>query len=156
MSVTLLAGTLGILVVVWGAYSALVGYEVRVGERVALRSVRSRADHVFTWIQTQLCVVVRYIDRHIIRLSWYYSVHSCLQAALRVVVSLYDYLERWFHNNRAQARALRAERRAMKRGRMVTPVAASPHLTSIAEHKNEVALTEKQKQKLKTKKLERE
>ncbi len=156
MTPTTLALVLGVLSVCWLLWSYLVGREVARGERLMLAGLRSRLDSGVAHFRLSLKAVLDYLDRHIIRLSWYYSLHSLLQAALRVVVSLYDYLEGRFHQNRLRARALRAERRARKQGKAVTPVMVDTHLTSIAEHKAETALSDKQKQKLKTKKLERE
>ncbi len=155
MSVTALLLTWGVLAVLWLLWSYLVGVETERGSRVFLPRVRIFLDRLVSATARLVAGVVRYIDRHIIRLSWYYSLHSFLQAALRVVVSIYDYLESWFHQNRARARALRAERRT---GRGESPVAVktSPtHLAEIAEHKEQTALTEKQKVKLRTKKLEK-
>ncbi len=156
MTPTTLSLILGALVVCWLVWSFVVGREVARGERMVLAQFRSRLDRGVERTRGGLRSVIHYLDRHVIKLSWYYSLHSFLQAALRVVVSLYDYLEQRFHLNRQRARVIRAERRAMRRGKEVTPVVADPHLTSIAEHKAEMALTDKQKQKLKTKKLERE
>ena len=156
MTPTTLSLILGALVVCWLVWSFVVGREVARGERILLAHFRSRLDQGVERTRGGLRSVIHYLDRHVIKLSWYYSLHSFLQAALRVVVSLYDYLEGRFHSNRMRARAIRAERRAMKRGKEVAPVTVDPHLASIAEHKAEVALTSKQKQKLKTKKLERD
>lgn len=150
-----LSATLLALIVSWLGFASLVSYEERKGGRVVLVGLRSRLDQLVLWVLAVGSAFIRYVDRHIIRLSWYYSLHSLLQAALKVVVSLYDYLEQWFHQNRKRARALRAERRAVKRG-VVPTTTASALLTSIAAHKENTALTERQKQKLKSKKLERE
>jgi hypothetical protein len=155
MTLTTLSLVLGVLLGCWFAWSFLVGRELVRGEKLFLVNARHRLDRGVERLQVGVEAVVHYLDRHIIRLSWYYSLHSFLKAALRVVVSLYDYLERRFHSNRMRARAIRAERRAMKRGKEAGSVTIDPHLASIAEHKAEVALSTKQKQKLKTKTLER-
>jgi hypothetical protein len=155
MSVTVLSFTLAGLVVAWVALSVIVGVEERRGVRIFLSSARSYGDLGVVTVTRLIAKFVRYVDHHVVRLTWYYSLHSLLQAALRVVVSLYDYLEQRFHLNRKRARALRAERRGVKIGAPVTPSATTSHLGAIAEHKETVALTEKEKQKLKTKKLER-
>ena len=156
MTSTTLLLMLGVLLTGWLTLSFLVGREVARGERLVLAQLRGRIDRGVERIQAGIQSVIHYLDRQVIKLSWYYSLHSFLQAALRVVVSLYDYLEGRFHHNRMRARAIRAERRAVKRGKEMVPVTVDPHLASIAEHKAETALTAKQKQKLKTKKLERE
>lgn len=152
MTVTGLSILLGALVIGWMAFSAMVGREVRTGQRLFLSGLRSYLDDVVVKVERTLLVAIDYIDRHVIRLSWYYSLHSLLQAALRVVVSLYEYLERWFHQNRLRARALRAERRTAKKSG--AGLVANQHLANLAEHKEAVALTDREKQKLKNKKLE--
>ncbi len=132
----------------WLALSYVVGVETVRRERVMLVVFRSYLDRVLLRLFERGTLVIRYVDRRIIRLSWYYSLHSLLQAALRVVVSLYDYLEKIFHINRKRARAIRAERRIRKE--------SSGMLQSVALHKETTALTPTQKKKLRTKKLERE
>lgn len=153
MTITVLSLIFGALVLTWLLLSALVGREVRIGRRVVLAGVRAWLDSVILRVGHVVSVAIDYVDRHVIRLSWYYSLHSFLQAALRVVVSLYEYLERWFHHNRMRARALRAEKRGVKKPRENT---ADTHLSDLVEHKEATALSEREKQKLRTKKLERE
>jgi len=152
--ILVLALTLVSLLVLFVAYSALVGAEMTRGNRLILSGMRAHLDRCVSWLIMRTAAVIRYLDRHIIRLSWYYSLHSFLHIVLRIVVSVYDYFESWFHQNRQRARALRAERRALVRTKQ-SPVKVDTHLTSIAEHKEQNALSEKQRQKLKTKKLER-
>lgn len=126
----------------------MVGVEVRQGNRTIMPGFRSRLDGVVVWVNSMVSLTLRYLDRHVIKLSWYYSLHSLLQAALRVVVALYDYLEQTFHANRKRARAIRAERRLGG--------VRSSMLQSVAEHKESSALSNAQKKKLRNKKLERE
>lgn len=88
-----------------------------------------------------------YVLRHIIKLSWYYSLHSMLRAVMGLLVHTYDSLEMIVIKNRERARRLRAE------GRILT---GGNHLTEIEKHKASTALTSSQKKKLRAKKLERE
>jgi hypothetical protein len=119
-------------------------------------SLRGHADAICTSGVASIAAAARYLDERIIRLSWYYSVHRLLQTALRIVVSVYDYLERRFYRNRERARQLRAGRRSASSTALGKNASTTEgHLTMIAAHKEEVALTEKQKQKLKTKRLEK-
>lgn len=152
MTITELVIILTTLVTGWFVLSAVVGKEVRAGHRLFFPRLRHSLDTFVERFEKTVLLTVDYIDRHIIRLSWYYSLHSCLQAALRVVVSLYEYLEHWFHQNRLRARALRAERRGAKR-KAEEPV-GDQHLADLAVHKEAMALTQRQKQKLKNQKLE--
>ncbi|MBY0309552.1 hypothetical protein K2Q16_00165 [Patescibacteria group bacterium] len=156
MSLTVLSFTLAGLIVAWVALSVLVGIEEKRGMRIFLSGARAQGDRSVSTCATLLAKFLRYVDHHIVRLTWYYSLHSFLQAALRVVVSLYDYLEQRFHLNRKRARALRAERRGKRHLSGATASATTSHLGAIAEYKESTALTDKEKQKLKTKKLERE
>jgi hypothetical protein len=95
------------------------------------------------WLATQW----RFLVKHTIQLSWYYSIHSALRTVLTVLVQLYDRLELVFVRNRERAKVLRAERRAhSKQGEQ-------SHLTAIREHKTATALTPAEKKKLKAKRL---
>lgn len=152
MTTTELTLLLGALVLVWLILSAVVGREVTTGRRLFLVVVRGYLDRCVERVEKAVLLTVDYLDRHVIRLSWYYSLHSFLMAALRVVVSLYEYLERRFHQNRLRARALRAERRGPRK--KTETAGTDQHLANLAEHKEAVALTDRQKQKLKNKKLE--
>lgn len=136
------------LVLVFLVWSYIVGVEVRGGRRIVLSGVREWCDGLVDSGNRIITSTLVYVDRHIIKLSWYYSLHSLLQAALRVVVSLYDYLEQSFYHNRKRARAIRAERRVTKN--------PSNMLQSVALHKETTALSSVEKKKLRTKKLERE
>jgi len=140
--------TLSGLIVTWVALSYVVGVEEGRKERLLFSGLRNRLDSAVVWANQLVSVVLHYLDRHVIKLSWYYSLHSLLQAALRVVVALYDYLEQTFHINRKRARAIRAERRSGG--------VKSSMLQSVAEHKENTALSSTQKKKLRNKKLERE
>ncbi|MEM9336668.1 MAG: hypothetical protein AAGA35_02335 [Patescibacteria group bacterium] len=123
-------------------FAMLTSYEQRRGKRLILGGVRG-------WLDRQLGKLGRavdhgfdYIARRIIKFTWYYSISSFFRGLLKLLESLYLYLEqkmRWHHRQATQARA-------------ETP--RSGNLGALAEHKEAVALTDKQKQKRKADSLE--
>lgn len=129
-------------------YSLITSLEEKRQERFFLKSLRAGFDNlvgiVFLYLQKKL----RYLVRHTIKLSWYYSLHSALKAVLTLLVGVYDRLEGIFIQNRERARGLRAEKKAFLK--------EANHLTAISEHKASMALTPGQKKKLRAKKLERD
>jgi hypothetical protein len=84
-----------------------------------------------------------YLGRHIFKLGWHYGIHKFLRFIMTVLVKSYDLLERWFMSNRERARVIKLEKKARAGG----------HLSEMAKHKEESALTETQKKKLLAKKL---
>jgi hypothetical protein len=130
-------------------YSLVTSLEERRQERFILKSLRSGLDVMVTTVFLYLQKKLRYIVRHTIKLSWYYSLHSALRAVLTLLVGIYDRLEGVFIQNRERARGLRAEKKAMLKEE-------ANHLTVISEHKASMALTPNQKKKLRAKKLERD
>ncbi len=87
----------------------------------------------------------RHFVKYIVQLNWYYSIHSVLKAILKTIQVFYFSFEKIFERNRMRAKKLRAERRQINE---------LNHLHQMAEHKEETALTDSQKQKLRHKKLE--
>jgi len=88
---------------------------------------------------------VNHFMRYIVQLGWYYSIHSLLRTILRVLVSMYAYIEDIFERNRTRTKQLRLERK--KRTKQT-------HLTQIADHRIETALSPDQQKQLRKKKLE--
>ncbi|HEY0964324.1 MAG TPA: hypothetical protein VGE31_00835 [Candidatus Paceibacterota bacterium] len=86
-----------------------------------------------------------HFSQYIVKLGWYYSLHSLLRTVLAILVSIYNYFEDIFEKNRSRTKQLRQERkRKIKRS----------HLTEIADHKVETALTPAQQTELRRQKLE--
>lgn len=129
-------------------YSLVTSLEEKRQERFILKSLRAGLDNMVSNVFLYLQKKLRYIVRHTIKLSWYYSLHSALKAVLTLLVGVYDRLEGVFIENRERARGLRAEKKALLK--------EANHLTVISEHKASMALTPGQKKKLRAKKLERE
>ena len=121
----------------------LMSYE-RKRQRRFLGGVRSWLDMRVVEIERQQASLWRHFARYVLQLGWYYSLHSLLQAVLKVLVTLYESVERIFESNRHKAKQLRAEKKGV----------ADNHLTKMAEHKIETTLTEDQQEKLRETKLE--
>ena len=142
------AGHLFVLcITVFLLYAFLVSFENRRGKRVILSGLRGFFDLVLVKISTFIKYWLNYIGRHIIKLSWYYSIHRFLQLVMTVLVKTYDRLEVLFMHNRDRARVIKVERKKMKNGN---------HLNQVADHKEAVSLSESEKKKLLARKLEKD
>jgi hypothetical protein len=131
------------------SYALLVAAEERRGERLIFAAARDALDRAAAATSAYFKAMFIYVGRHALKLSWYYSIHSILRTTLSVIVSVYDRLEGHFKRNRAKARALRAERRALL-GKKDNGV-----LKAIALHKEAVALSPADKECLRSKALEK-
>lgn len=78
-------------------------------------------------------------------MGWYYFTHIGLKGLLRVVVTVYDWLEQLFHKNRLQVKMLRKDNNLNNKKTM---------LSEVVEHKATNALTETEKNRLRRKSLE--
>jgi hypothetical protein len=118
--------------------------EVR-GKRLFLGGVRqvldAKVSALYAWFDT----VWHHFVRYVVRLGWYYSIHSLLKAVLRVLVSIYTYVEHVFEENREKTKLLRKERKQKTQ---------QTHLTQIADHRAETALTSTEQATLRKQKLE--
>ncbi len=133
------------------AFATLITLEERRSQRFFMAGFRAWLDGFLVRIINAIAQKIRYVLRHTIKLSWYYSIHSFLRAVMTVLVRAYDWLEMIFINNRERAKVLRAERRNFFRA---SHPSANNHLTEIEAHKVSTALTPHQKKKLRAKKLE--
>jgi hypothetical protein len=142
------AGTLFILLtVLFVAYTSLVSTEERKGKRLFLVGVRGWLDKWLDIVIEAIFFRLKYLGRHIIKLSWYYSLHSALRTVLMMIVKVYEGLENIFNRNRERAKVLRAERKAIK---------SKNNLSKVVEYKAINALTSAEKKQLRAKKLERD
>ena len=115
------------------------------GKRLLLGGVRHALDHRVLVINKWFDDVWHHFMRYIVQLGWYYSIHSLLRTILRVLVSIYTYIEHIFERNREKTKVLRRERKERTR---------QTHLTQIADHKAETALTPGEQAALRQQKLE--
>ncbi len=126
-------------------YAFIARQEFINGRRIFLAGIRNRLDGVLEWGYVALRARAGRLYRLTIKLSWYYSIHSTLRTLLTFLIRVYDRIEAVFNANRERAKALRAEKKAL---------VAKTHLTEIKEHKDAVALSPREKKKLKDKTLE--
>jgi len=127
--------------------ASLFAYETKRGKRVVLAGFRNYIDTLLVRVTDWLSRRLTYLGRHIIKLSWYYSIHKVLRFILASLVRAYDFLEAAFMRNRDRARTLKIEKKTL--------FAPKGHFGQVADHKASTALTETQKKKLLQKKLER-
>lgn len=111
--------------------------------RLFLSQARGRLDRALDAFVQFISDKLSYLGRHIFKLGWHYGIHKFLRFIMTVLVKSYDLLERWFMSNRERARVIKLEKK----------IKASGHLGEVAKHKEESALTEAQKKKLLSKKL---
>jgi hypothetical protein len=125
--------------------AVVVRVEEARGKRLLLGGVRQVLDAKIFSLGRWCDGVWHHFVRYIVQLGWYYSIHSLLRTILQVLVSVYTYIENIFERNREKTKVLRRERKQKTR---------QTHLTQIAEHKAEVALTPSEQAALRQQKLE--
>ncbi|MBP6924432.1 MAG: hypothetical protein KBC62_00845 [Candidatus Pacebacteria bacterium] len=114
-------------------------------KRFFLSGTRQNLDKKLLGVHTALDDMWHHFVRYIVQLGWYYSMHSLLKTILRVLVSVYTYIEHIFEKNRQKTKVLRKEWKQKTR---------QTHLTQIADHKAETALSSTEKATLRQQKLE--
>lgn len=92
----------------------IVSLENSKGKRFFLKNLRDSLDNFVERLTIILLSKLTYLGRHILKLSWYYSIHKLLRVILTVLVKTYDFLETAFMSNRDRARKLRIEKRSLK------------------------------------------
>lgn len=127
------------------ALSLLVQAERRREERLVLAQARGFIDgqllRFFAWFAATWEHIVHYL----VKLGWYYSLHSLIRTIMAMLVAVYDYLDKHLEMNRFRARTLKERKRTN---------GGSTHLQAVAEHKADVALSASEQEKLKEEKLE--
>lgn len=130
-------------VVLFTAFSFVVQMEERKGNRMFLVKARSWLDRILYLSANRLHTAFEHFLHHVVKLGWYYSIHSFLRAIMALLVSAYDYLETHFEKNRIKTRILRASGRSK-----------NSHFTAVADHKDHITLTPDEEIAFKDKKLE--
>jgi hypothetical protein len=120
--------------------------EVR-GRRVFLGNARGWLDGQILSLEQRLSRGWHHFTQYVVRLGWYYGIHSLLRTVLRLLVSVYTYFEEMFEKNRAKTRELRQQRRR---------ALVDSHFAKIADHKESVSLSQEQQDTLLKKKLEQD
>ena len=111
----------------------LVQGEQRHGKRFILSGFRFWLDSLVSKIETSIHEAIDHFIKYVVRLNWYYGIHSFLKAILALIVKSYEYVERVFEHNRHLTKQLRAEKRNKEEN--------SSHLTAMAQHKVDTKLT---------------
>lgn len=137
--------TFGLSVGLWIVLAVTVNLEKRRGKRFILKRFRRWLDYAILEVNRQAKEGWNNFARYVVQLGWYYSLHSLLRAFLKVLHTIYEYIEALFENNRKKAKLLRAEMRNKY---------TDTHLNQVAEHKAKVALTPEEQVKLRHEKLE--
>ncbi len=122
----------------------LTSFERKQGSRLLFSRIRDRLDTCVSNVYRKLKAAEVYVIRHVITLSWYYSIHSFLKFILQFLGYTYNRIESVLLKNREKARQIRREKRLSSRN----------HLTAIAEHKAETTLSPQEQKKLKDKTLQ--
>lgn len=132
-------------VVLFSSLILIVRSEQKRNKRFALKATRGFLDAQISAAEQTLRELTDHFLKYVVKLHWYYSIHSLLRAILGTLVSFYTFVERHFEKNRRRTKILRKEK-AEKSQRT--------HLDQIAQHKIETALTPAQQKRLRKKKLE--
>ncbi|MEK7639473.1 MAG: hypothetical protein AAB388_04920 [Patescibacteria group bacterium] len=127
------------------ALTSLYEMERRRGHRLFLSSTRARLDAFVVAVTHRCTRAVDHFVHFVVKLNWYYSVHSFLRSVLVFLGAVYRYFEHHFEHNRARTKELRREKQKQS---------TENHLSQMAAHKVETALTPAQKRRLKHKQLE--
>ena len=125
--------------------AVLVQAEQAKGRRIVLSSARAWLDEKIVSARKRLGNSWHHFSQYVVRLGWYYSIHSLLRTVLAMLVSAYTFLEGMFEKNREKTKELRL----MKRKSL-----QQTHFSKIADHKAEVALTPDEQAKRRKDKLE--
>ena len=120
-------------VVVWG-YSR----EVARGERLVFPTFRIALDRVCADVGRGYRALRTVVYTFFLQLWWRYLVHVSLRVLLVTMSRLYDRLIEYFEYNRTAAKTIKKQRRQWQQG---------GHLSSLAQHKAETALTESEKRR---------
>lgn len=103
------------------------------GKRVFLTSLRLKLDGVAVFILTKLSAVISFFTNGFVRLLLHYGAHSVLKRILNFIRKLEKKVEDLVRQNKMVAKRIGSNK---KRN----------HLDEIAEHKEETALSEKEKE----------
>ena len=118
----------------------VVQAEQKRGTRFLLSGVRGGFDSLISKIDLKVAAWWDHFVRYIVQLGWYYGLHSFLQAVLKTIVAFYERVESVFEINRHRTKQLRDEKKQ---------ATTQNHLTEMAQHKADTALTPAQQRRRK-------
>lgn len=125
--------TLAISITSFVLVMLLVSAEKSRGRRFFLTSFRVLLDGAVSKIEFTISDAIDHFVKYVVRLNWYYGIHSFLTAVLALIVKSYEYVEKVFEHNRHRTKELRAEKKSKESG--------TNHLTEMAKHKVDTKLT---------------
>jgi 4-hydroxybenzoate polyprenyltransferase len=128
-------------------FAVIIKMEERRGRRFAGDRIRVVCDTVVERTAFKLDSWWHHFTQYVLKLGWYYSLHSLLRTLLQVLVSTYTIIENVFERNRAKTKALRMELKKQLK---------QTHFTKIATHKAETSLSTEEQERIKREKLEYE
>lgn len=137
--------TLAISITSFVLVMLLVQGEQKKGRRFLLGGFRGWLDGVIGTVERWLGDTVDHFVKYVVRLNWYYGIHSFLRALLKLIVASYEQVEKIFEHNRRLTKQLRAEKRNRD---------SRNHLSEMAAHKAETKLTPAEARKRKKHHLE--
>lgn len=111
--------------------------DARQGNRVMLSLLRSLLDRFVTFVGGKLSRADTYLGRGFARLMLHYAAHGILNRLLAFIGRTEKKVEHLLRRNKQVATDIRVSKK-------------KTHLDEIAEHKEEVALTQKQKMKMRS------
>jgi len=123
----------------------VVQVERKKQKRLFATSVRGWFDKKISGFEMWVIRTWNHFVRYVVQLNWYYSIHSVLKTLLLTIQMCYASFEKIFERNRNRTKKLRMEKRQLN---------TVNHLSQMADHKEDTALTPAQKKKLRHKKLE--
>lgn len=107
------------------------------GRRLVFATVRGYADRGINWIEHSFDRLFRYINVHVIRVSFHYIVHSVLGVLIAFLHRMQAKLSHLQLRNRYLVKAVKGGKRE------------ASHLRELSHFKEENSLSEKKKQELK-------
>lgn len=111
--------------------------DARAGNRVVLVRARGLLDRVVTEAVSRLSTVDTYLGRGFARLMLHYAAHGLLQHVLLLLSRVEKKVQYLLHSNKKVAKEIRKKKE-------------KTHLDKIADHREEVALSEEQKAKMRS------
>ena len=107
------------------------------GKRIVLANLRDGLDGLIMRVSTKLGIPTMVFEGGFVRLIIHYVAHTVLGGLLRFLRRIEQRVESIVHRNRNAAKQITRDKQART------------HLDEIADHKHEVALSEKEKERLK-------
>jgi len=134
-------------IILFSLYATLVAVEQKNARRLFGERFRDSLDTKMVTLATRLVRQWNHVSKFVVRLGWYYSIHSLLAAMMKALVSVYTRIEQVFEKNRARTKELRKEFKKHLR---------ESHLTKMADHKEATSLSKEEQETLLRQKLEQD